>query len=200
MNIKTVKSIKDVNKTNNVKNIKHITNIRSRRRAQMEVFGLAMIVIIIIIGFFLVVSFRAKRPPVSYQVDFVKDEASQKFLDALIATDVSPECDGLTEKNIGALAKSCATERRMNCSDEDPCTLLNETVYKILNETFMLWTPSFRLYSQGLESGGWGGKEIMFNPKNCTDLSPKGSAGTVTIHTRYSYRPIVLKMEVCTGR
>ena len=98
------------------------------RRAQIEAFGLAMIVILIIIGFFLVVTLRNKTPPPDFKKDYIADELAQNFVNTIINVNVV-ECstNGFT---VSDLMKYCAKRENITkrCSGREACDLANYTI------------------------------------------------------------------------
>jgi len=163
----------------------------------MEAFGLAVIVILIIIGFFIFVSFKAKEKAnvPTYQKDYITDQTPVKFVLAFTALDVE-ECSSYRNKqNIRNLIYDCATTNKITCSGKDSCTVVNETLFMLLNNTFIPRDSSFVVYTRGM-----GTHDITISNLGCTAdaTTTKGYVGLSSV-TLYPYPGTVeVDMAFCT--
>ncbi|MFA5797759.1 MAG: hypothetical protein WC916_07055 [Candidatus Woesearchaeota archaeon] len=154
-------------------------------RGQMEAFGLAIIVILIIIGFFFFVSFKAQsiKDAPQYQKEYVDEQAPQKFVIAFTKLTVK-ECDTYRNKqDIEYLIHDCATVQQVKCGAKTSCELVNETAQYILGATFI---PQNRALLFKID--GMGNKSISISTLGCIDgpTRSKSRAGTSFV-TLYPY-------------
>ncbi|HYD03195.1 MAG TPA: hypothetical protein VEC16_02750 [Alphaproteobacteria bacterium] len=133
--------------------------IKNRRRGQIEIFGLAIIVILVSIGFFIFISIKSQQPPSNPQKDFTNDKIANDFVLSIIDTNVYP----CTEYTVKDLIVDCSRDRRIRCGSlgEDSCAALNRSVTLMINETFKERNYKFRFYSEGL----------LYSPPGCTGTS-----------------------------
>ena len=98
------------------------------KKAQMEVMGLIVIVVLLILAIFFVVAFKTSQPGKKIQNTFSDDQLSAKFLISFLKT--SAGCRDLT---IEDLIQDCAVERRITCMGLDSCTFVNKTTFIFIN-------------------------------------------------------------------
>ncbi len=174
----------------------------NNKKGQMEVFGLAVIVILITVGLFFVVKFKMNEKPVQYQKEYILDQGATNFVISILDVGVD-ECDQTYK--LSELLKDCASHRNnIECRGYDSCQLSNKTISTILNRTFVEWNYKFRFYTQEL---GWEEGirkeinsniytgEIYFNNLNCSDTDEKGQTGTAYIPLYPG--TIFLNLELC---
>jgi len=119
-----------------------LNSARRSRRAQMEMMGLVVIVILITLGMFFMISFGLKEDKAEKK--FTRKGLAASTMGAIMkATTASDENCGLIEFE-NDLLEDCAVNFetpdynfQYNCGGLNSCLFLNKTIYKILNET--LW-------------------------------------------------------------
>jgi hypothetical protein len=170
------------------------------KKSQMEVFGLAMIVVLITIGFFIFVSLRNQNPPQDIKKDYITDETATNFINSIINVDVK-ECyeNGYT---IARLIKFCRTNEAVSCDGAhgtDACYLANATIYDILNKTLIKQNYHFWLHTENL---GWtnnAGGEINISNGHCGEAESKGMQGTFPVSLYPIPGHVYLNLDLCTG-
>ncbi len=150
------------------------------RKGQMEAFGLAVIVVLIIIGFFIFVLFRAHEranTPV-YHNEYITDQTPVKFVTAFVNLDVDECANYQNKQNIEKLIYDCATTQTIRCGTQDSCTIVNETLHTLLNATFVQRQSSFVIYTKGM-----GEHDIQVSYLGCTAdaTTEKGYTGMTII-------------------
>lgn len=160
----------------------------------MEVFGLAVIVVLITVGFFIFVSLRSHEKVPDIKRDYITDETAANFINSIVNVDVK-ECydNGYT---VSKLIKSCATQEQITCSGREPCSLANDTIYIIVNKTLIRENYRFNLYTQGLR---WNGdKEIIFK-RGCGPDDIKGMSGSfaISLYPSLPGQHVYLTLELC---
>ena len=164
---------------------------KTSRLGQMEMFGLALIVILVIIGFFIFVSFKSKQTTTDYKKDFIADEMASNFVNSIV--NVNPEeCEGYT---ISELLRYCARKENIQCGSMDACTAANNTISLIAERTLVKQGFSFNLYTEGLN---WRqpGEEINITNLNCQNRQ-RGQSGVIPISLYPMPGHISLTLEIC---
>jgi hypothetical protein len=169
-------------------------------KSQMEAFGLAVIVVLITIGFFIFLSLRNQNPSPDIKKDYIVDQTATNFINSIVNVDVK-ECydSGYT---VSKLLKACATNEKINCGTyTDPCSLANSTIYTILNRTLIKENYRFRLYTRGLNWNIPNYAETDINLLNgpCSDNDAKGMMGTFPVLLYPIPGQVSLSLGICTG-
>lgn len=167
---------------------------QKKKKGQIEMFGLIIIVILISIGFFMYVAFKAKEKPNNFQKEYINEELPKNYIHSLSNVHIS-ECPSYT---INDLVRDCATGRTIACGAQDSCAMLNQTLTRIANTTLMREDYAFRLYVEGVS---WPdqGQSISIVHRNCSIANYR------TIRKGTSYIPVwpnpigtvFLHLEIC---
>jgi hypothetical protein len=177
-------------------------NIPRSRRGQIETFGLAFIVILISIGFFIFVSFKSGQPKENPQKEFTNDKVANDFVLAILDVSVQ-ECPKYT---VDDLIKDCARDHRICCgnvgaacggnADEiSSCMAVNKSIDTMLNRTFMVTHTKFRFYSENLF---YKNKELLnITTLNCTSNSRQGQKGVAVISLYPTSVDVYLNLNIC---
>ncbi|MBU0471768.1 MAG: hypothetical protein KKF89_05220 [Nanoarchaeota archaeon] len=154
------------------------------RKAQMEIMGLLVIVILLTLGMFFVVSFKTQTPKRDIKTSYEDDQLASNFIITLLKT--TSDC---TKYNMEELIQDCAAEKRLRCSDMDSCTYVNQTINDLLGKTFEKWGKKFRFEIENMNEG------ISFE-SNCGSQDEKDSAFQPI--SLYPYPgTIILRMDIC---
>jgi len=162
-----------------------------RKSGQIETFGLAFIVILIIVGFFIYISFRSHQTQDNPQKDFTNDKLANDFVLSIL--DVSVE--GCEVFSVEDLIKDCARDHRIKCGEEDSCIAVNRSIVTMLNQTFMSRRIKFRFYSSNIY---FDSKDLInVNYLNCTPTSRQGQRGVATIPLYPAPGSVYLNINIC---
>ena len=130
------------------------------KRAQTEVFGLVIIVLLLSVGLLFAIGFMAKKEPVSFRKQFLQTEISYNLLEAILETtvilDQTSYCHNL---RITELIQDCYENQgyTLSCTPtqippQDSCsyaeTLINDT---LLRNTLDKWGYKYQLIFSGTQ-------------------------------------------------
>ena len=119
--------------------IKHRT--KHRTKAQIEMIGLIVIVIIVITALLIFTVYKISNPPKNIQKRYMNKEIATNFLVSITKTSIN-ECHNLS---LAELITSCAKNSLINCDDKLSCEVANETIHNILENTLIDCGISFNL-------------------------------------------------------
>ncbi len=108
---------------------------QKKNKAQAEIMGLVVIVIIISVALLFYVSMNVnsdKNTKKTIFRQYANNDLSASFTKALKDTSVCGT-------NIDGLIADCATRKQLNCEGLTSCEKLNETLVNITNQTLDVW-------------------------------------------------------------
>ncbi len=135
----------------------------NQKRAQMEIMGLAIIILLIVIGLLFVFKFMGSKPKDELKQEFVDTKLASNMLNVILKTTL--DCKDIEIKN---LYQDCA-EGITNidyCGDDDPCHKASVVVEDILNNTLKKWGKSYT-FNATIGTGPDSVKTLISN-KDCT--------------------------------
>ncbi len=112
-----------------------------KKRSQMEIFGLAIIIVIITIAFFFYIGTRVKKPK-SVSASYVNVEVAQRMVDALL--DTKTDC----RAKISEILRDCQSSNPDMCTApglSDSCEYAHATLQNALDNTLKKWNKQYRL-------------------------------------------------------
>jgi hypothetical protein len=170
-------------------------NNKKYKKGQVEVFGLAFIVILIVVGFFIYVSFKSHETQENPQKEFTNNKLASDFVLSVIHVNVE-DCD---EFSVEDLLVDCARDHRITCSNGlDSCTAVNNSISIMLNKTFAQRKTKLRFYSENLYVPGTGTDLINISYFNCTAKSAQGQSGIAIIRLHPAPGNVYLNMNICS--
>lgn len=117
------------------------------KRAQMEVMGLAIIVIIISISMLFIVSFFVLKKPATYKEEYTKTELASNMLSTLMRTTMDG-CRGMSMEEIYASCARDPSNPEISCNaTHNSCQFLNSTTRSLLNNTLGRWSMGYELHA-----------------------------------------------------
>jgi hypothetical protein len=173
----------------------NVMNKANGKHGQVEMFGLAFIVVLISIGFFLFVSLKSQQTEDNPQKEYTNDKLVNDFVLAIL--DVNANASNCMNFTIKDLIVDCARDHRLKCGTgplDDSCKKVNESINFMLNRTFMTRNSRFRFYSENLQVSG---KELInITYLNCTSRS-EGRRGVAIISLYPAPGNVYLNMNLC---
>jgi len=110
------------------------------KKAQMEILGLAIVVVLILVATIFVVRFLAFKTPADYRKGFVSSELASNMLNTFLKT-TAKDCFRLT---MTELLQDCAQGNGITCDNgQDPCRFSESTAKKIFEGTFDKWNVNY---------------------------------------------------------
>jgi hypothetical protein len=160
--------------------------MRKGRRSQMEIFGIAIVVVIMVIAFFFYIGTKLKKP-VSVSEGFIDVEVSQRFVDAILNS--RTEC----RAPVSDIIRDCAGTRKDLCAPRNSCDYAEETIKNALDSTLSVWKKSYRFT---VKQGGNDLIPPISSAKPCTDDMEKEAPGIQPVPAM----PIItVQLEICKG-
>ena len=103
-----------------------------KKKSQMEILGLAIVVVLILVATTFVVRFLVLRTPVDYRKGFVSSELASNMLNTFLKT-AAKDCSQLT---MTELLQDCAQGRGIICENgQDSCKFIESTAKDIFSKT-----------------------------------------------------------------
>jgi hypothetical protein len=165
---------------------------QKNKHGQMEVFGLAIIVILISIGFFIFVSYKARETVENPQKEFTNDKLANDFVLSIKYVSV----EGCEEYSVEELIVDCARDHRMRCAGEESCSAVNKSINKMLNETFWVTNTKIRFWSENLKDAS-GNDLLNVTYLNCNSSSRQGQRGFAIIPLYPTATDVYLNLNIC---
>lgn len=179
-----------------VRNNRYMDGIMKRKKnGQIEIFGLAVIVILISIGFLIFVSFRSSQQPDNPQKEFTNDKLASDFVLSIVDVNIK-ECPTY---NVRDMIIDCARDHRLTCGTTDSCLTLNDTVNALLDKTFGYMNMKYRFYSENLQISDGAKTAELFNRTRlgCDSESGQGQGGATIISLYPDPRNVYLNINIC---
>lgn len=119
------------------------------KRSQMEILGLAIVVVLILVATVFVVRFLAFKKPAEYRKDFISSELAYNIVNTFLKTTAS-ECSQLT---MTELLRDCAQARGIKCPNngKSSCEYAESTARQIFEQTFKKWNMDYEFLVYAIE-------------------------------------------------
>ncbi len=111
------------------------------KKGQMEVLGLAIVVVILFLAAIFVVRFVVLKNPADYRKDFISSEIASSTISTFLKT-TAKECSQLT---MTELLQDCAQGNGLICNNgQDSCRFVNSTASAIFDKTLNKWKLNYQ--------------------------------------------------------
>ncbi len=166
-------------------------SIHKNRKAQMELMGLAIVVMLIAIGMFFAMKYTLFDKPPEIKNPYVQAELATTFVNTLLLTSTE-ECKAYT--TMKDLLGDCAApeEARQQCTNTKTyCDTSAEIVNRILLDTLDKWGKNytFEVYSDEPV------RTNHFVKDTCAPNAERGKAGLFPIPARHG--TVNVKLSIC---
>ena len=129
------------------------------RRAQMEILGLAIIVVLIMMGVLFAIQFVLKAPSEELAQDYERSELAASLLTTMLGTTTNCRQATVTE-----LLQDCARSQRISCPGSS-CDEVGFALEEMLDGTLKVWRQDYRFSISG---GTREIEDLKFNRGTCT--------------------------------
>ena len=117
-----------------------MTIMKLKKKSQTEIIGLAIVVVLLIIGMTFVIRFILAKEPVDYKKQFTQAEIASNMLNTFLKSN-SKGCNGLT---MTELLQDCGHSKSIFCEDgKASCDYAEEAAKEILNNTLDTWSLDY---------------------------------------------------------
>lgn len=157
------------------------------KKAQMEIMGLVMIVILITILLLFTLVFNvANKEEESTQTQFTNKQLRERIGSTILET------HSTCGQKLREIAENCAYNKEITCSGQKSCEYLNQTLTQITNETMGKSGMNYTITLQEIDKP----PILTINHTGCYKENPKGIEITNTlIKTKYEH--LILQIYVC---
>lgn len=150
-----------------------------KSKGQMEILGLAMVVIILLVASVFAVRFIVLKEPSDYRKGFLTSELASNMLNTFLKT-TSSSCRKLS---MSELIRDCSQGGTISCeNNQNSCQYAESAAISIFSETFDKWKTGYELsaYTENNPSFLKLGKRCTGEKKSKIFLIPS----TVTVSVR----------------
>lgn len=110
------------------------------RKSQMEILGLAIVVVLILVATIFVVRFLVIKAPTNYRKGFISAELASNMLNTFLKT-AAKDCSQLT---MTELVQDCAQGRTIICENgQESCAYVELTAKSIFGQTLDKWNTDY---------------------------------------------------------
>jgi len=156
------------------------------KRAQMEIMGLAVIMILVILGFVFGMRFL-KSDDITFGQDFEQKTLATSFLNTMLGT--TSNCYSATFRE---LIQDCAQGAQVKCpSGRDSCSEARNDVVKMLDEVLVSRKQGFKLIARGP-----GAVQESLTIESDNPCTGEIVAGVQNIPTRLG-TPVEIVLQIC---
>ncbi|MFH1770456.1 MAG: hypothetical protein ABH828_02765 [archaeon] len=156
------------------------------RRAQTEIMGLIVIVVLLTLGMLFTISLKSTQPKKEIKKTFNDDQLSSNFILAFLETST-----GCKNYNMENMIQDCAVENNTPCDGMNSCDYLNKTMDTFLKKTLDVWGTKYGLRIEGLPM------EIKFN-STCGPNDDKDTTFQPVSLSRYGYfDTVTVWLDIC---
>ena len=107
------------------------------KKAQTEIMGLAIIVILIIIGMFFLIKFLT-MDTIDYKKEYTQVELASNMINTLLRT--TSDCNGFS---MTELLQDCNQDKSIICENKDSCDYVSLIAQQIFMETLEKWKVDY---------------------------------------------------------
>ncbi len=109
------------------------------KKSQMEIMGIAIIVVLLSLAFLFAVKFVILKEPTEQSKDYQQSELAGNFINALLDTN-DPQCSDI---KYSTLFQACYENDNGPCSPLNTCDHIESRIEQILADTFNQWNVNY---------------------------------------------------------
>lgn len=114
--------------------------MRLKNRAQMEILGLAIVLVIILVGAMIYLRLSASKKEVDYRKPFSSSQSASNMLNSFLDT-TSRDCSKMT---MTELLQDCAQSTAFICDNgKNSCYYAKDAANEIFGKTFDMWKTKY---------------------------------------------------------
>lgn len=118
-----------------------------RRKAQMEILGLAIVVILLTLVGLIVLRFFVNKEPSETRKNFVESEFAKTFLNTMLKTS-----SGCKKTTFQELLQVCATLESISCNSENSCVYARGRIAMLLEKSLVIQGKEYELTAKKASS------------------------------------------------
>jgi len=115
-----------------------------QKKAQLEIFGLMIVIVLVMLGIFFAIKFVLLDPAPTLKQDYNRVQLSSNFGVALLQSS-SDDCRGI---DFSELITDCAEFQTISCDGKRSCDYINTTLDSILKDTLDLWKVKYHIVAR----------------------------------------------------
>lgn len=168
------------------------------RRAQIEIMGLVIIVVLVVIGLFFSLALRSPTESRPVSQVYSDEKLASDFLITFLET-TEPTCSAtMRDIAIDCIRYNVSGQHRYNCKGLDSCAFINDSLHNISSNTLDPWGISYVLsftHTIGEETE----ELVRVDHTQCDDSRDQSAPGIQPIPL-YGSAPgsALMKLEICT--
>jgi hypothetical protein len=117
-----------------------MVEVTDTKRSQMEIMGLAIVVILFTIGMLFVVKLNIGKKPTGYKAEFTREQLVSNTLNALLNSNAR-DCSGMS---ISELLQDCGqVNPQVYCNGVVSCQYVKNTAEEIFSKTLDKWNYKY---------------------------------------------------------
>lgn len=153
------------------------------KRAQIEVMGLAVIVVLVALGLFFVIALSLNNDPEQPKQEFTNSQLAKNFLTSFVRSDTP--CGSMAD-----LIQDAAVQNNLQCNGVSSKEYVNQTAAYYLEQTLDVWgyTYNFSIPRAGIE---------IIPGEDCTSDRDKWGTGYQPL-SAYPYGDIDIFLDLCS--
>ena len=158
------------------------------RKGQMEIMGLAIIVVFISLAMLFVIQFIVLKPVEDTRSEYVRTQVASNIVSAMLKAD-----SGCKDTSFTELIQDCVVWKGvggLECYGKNSCQYLEDGVFMILNSTLGKWGRKydFRVYKQANVADNL----VRVNRSSC-----KYERETKIYPVPTDAGPVIVRIDVC---
>ncbi|MBI4145003.1 hypothetical protein HY493_02250 [Candidatus Woesearchaeota archaeon] len=114
------------------------------KQGQMEILGLAVIVVLILMGVLFAIQFVLKAPAAQIEQQYKESQLAAGLLTTMLGT--TSDCRGAS---VTELLQDCAVFKSLECPHDDSCGEAGYAINTMLSGTLQQWRRAYRFRIKG---------------------------------------------------